>query len=129
MAISPETQRVLDNYAASVGGVQDTRYVNIISVIQNSPSLEHALNQATRDGTLAHIRLDSGLGNRGMGGSYNAGNKSNTWCLYWFIRLRLYIGCTHSTYNWFSYRYIYCLFSYFLWRNTSKYFNFISRFF
>ena len=78
MAISPETQRVLDNYAASVGGVQDTRYVNIISVIQNSPSLEHALNQATRDGTLAHIRLDSGLGNRGMGGSYNAGNKTIT---------------------------------------------------
>ena len=26
MAISPKTQRVLDNYAASVGGVQDTRH-------------------------------------------------------------------------------------------------------
>ena len=72
MAISPETQRVLDNYAASVGGVQDTRYVNIISVIQNSPSLEHALNQATRDGTIRSIHFDPALANQNMAGTYTA---------------------------------------------------------
>ena len=73
MAISVEAQRVLDAYAATVGGKQDPRYTNVTNVIQHSPSLEQALNKAVQDGTLTQLRLDSGgIANAGMNGSYQA---------------------------------------------------------
>ena len=76
MAISPQTQRILDAYAATVGGSSDPRYKNVLDAIQHSPSLEQALNKAVREGTITHIRHDPGLINANMGATYNAGTVS-----------------------------------------------------
>ncbi len=37
MAISSQAQRILDAYAATVGGKRDPRYANVINVMQNVP--------------------------------------------------------------------------------------------
>lgn len=78
MAISKQTQQILDAYAAQVGGKQAPDYTAVIDVIQNTPQLEQALNKAVQAGEVKHIQLDQTLINIGQGAAYNPNNQTIT---------------------------------------------------